>query len=194
MKQTIRSFIAVEMGLAVREAAARMVAQLQPARADVKWVETQNLHLTLAFLGDVLLRETHEICKVLTEAVQDLPPFDLEIRGAGAFPTLQRPRTIWLGAAAGREPMIALQERIETALHKKLGYRRESRRFQPHLTIGRVRSGGPAIAELARILTEHADYEFGLTAVDEVVLFSSELTPKGPIYEALGHAELREKP
>jgi len=190
MKQTVRSFIALEIGLAVREAATRLVNQLRPAGADVKWVDTQNMHMTLCFLGDVLLRETPDVCRVMGEAIQGLAPFDLEVRGAGAFPDLERPRTIWLGAGEGRESMVELQGRIETALHKKLGYRPEGRRFQPHLTLGRVRSGGPAIVELARVVAEHADYEFGLTAVDEVVLFSSQLTPKGPIYEAIGHADV----
>jgi len=193
MKQTVRTFIAVEIDRAVREAAAKLVARLRPPAADVNWVESQNMHLTLQFLGDVLLRETPDICKVMSKIAEGLAPFDLEIRGAGAFPNLDRPRTIWLGATAGRQAMIDLQEQIETALHRELGYRPEGRRFQPHLTIGRVRSGGPAMAELAQMLKEYADYEFGITAVDELVLFSSQLTPKGPIYEEIGHAELQGK-
>jgi 2'-5' RNA ligase len=85
--------------------------------------------------------------------------------------------------------MIALQERLEKPL-AKLGFRKEPRRFEPHLTIGRVRNGGPAMLALGELLRQQADFEAGRTRVAELVVFSSQLGPQGPTYEALSRAPL----
>ena len=103
----------------------------------MNWVEPHNLHLTLKFLGEVHEREIAEVCQAVAPGAAEVEPFDLEVRGAGAFPTAARPRTVWLGAGAGAERMVVLHDRVEAAL-AELGYREEHRRFQTHLTIGRV--------------------------------------------------------
>jgi 2'-5' RNA ligase len=189
MKQKIRTFVAVNIDSAVRERVARLVDRFRAAGADVKWVASPNLHITLKFLGDVDAKEIHRVCEAVQKAVADAPPFEFEIRGAGAFPKASRPRTVWLGVAQGREELIDLNKRIEPAL-EKLGFRREARRFQPHLTIGRVRRGGPAVAELGQLIGEQADVEVGATKVGEVIVYSSQLDRAGPTYEALARAPL----
>jgi 2'-5' RNA ligase len=85
--------------------------------------------------------------------------------------------------------MAAVSERVEAAL-EPLGFRRESRPFRTHLTIGRARRDGGRTAGLGPALAEMAGYEAGRMPVEEVVVFSSELTRSGPIYEALGRAPL----
>jgi 2'-5' RNA ligase len=185
----IRTFIAVETSQAVRDRAAELMDSLQVARADVKWVQRQNLHLTLKFLGDVAEPDLPGVCEVVRQAVSGLSPFELEIRSAGAFPHPGRPRTLWLGAGEGAEAAAALAAAIEKAL-RKLGFPKEARRFETHLTIGRVRGGGPALAELGRLLREHAAFDAGRFRVAEVVVFASHLGPKGPTYEPLGCAPL----
>ena len=115
--------------------------------------------------------------------------FELELRGAGAFPSAARPRTVWLGAGEGAQEMTALHGQVEAQL-AKLGFRKEHRRFQTHLTIGRVRGGGPGVAELAARLQQNADFAAGRMAVDKLTVFASTLTPAGPIYDVLGTARL----
>jgi 2'-5' RNA ligase len=78
---------------------------------------------------------------------------------------------------------------MENALGR-IGFRKEPRRFAAHLTIGRVRGEGPAVVELGRLLKNHADFNAGPFRVKQLVMFSSELTPNGPIYDALGRARL----
>ena len=85
--------------------------------------------------------------------------------------------------------MAALHDRVETEL-AKLGFRKEHRRFQTHLTIGRVRGGGPGIAELGARLQQHAEFAAGRMAVEKLTVFASTLTPAGPLYEVLGTARL----
>ncbi len=138
MAQTLRSFIAVELSPNVRARSAQLIKALGAAEAKISWVQPQNLHLTLVFLGDVQLEEVPQICRAMDRAVAELPPFDLEVRGAGAFPDAARPRTVWLGVGRGSEEMIALHAALEEAL-AEVGYRPEGRRYRPHLTLGRVR-------------------------------------------------------
>ena len=183
--------MAVEISEPVRRAAAKLIETLDTAAADVKWVDPQNLHLTVKFLGDVNLKETARICQAVQKAAAEAEPFELTFGGVGAFPNPKRPRTVWIGGRCedAADGMALLHKKIEQRL-AKLGFRKDSRRFQAHLTIGRVRRGGPGVADLARLMQENADLLFGKTAVKEAAVFSSELTREGPIYQPLGRATL----
>jgi RNA 2',3'-cyclic 3'-phosphodiesterase len=189
MKKTFRTFVAVEISAAIRARAAELIAGLQATAADVKWVEPHNLHLTLKFLGEVHQRDIVALCQAVSRGAAQVEPFALEVRGAGAFPTAARPRTVWLGAAEGAGQMVVLHDRVEDGL-AELGYRKEHRRFQTHLTIGRVRGGGPGIAELGKLLGQRTDVLIGRMNVEKATVFCSTLTPAGPIYEILGTARL----
>jgi 2'-5' RNA ligase len=189
MKQTIRTFVAVEINSAVRDRAAKLIEQLCSAAADVKWVDVHNLHLTLKFLGDVPSREINQVCEAVQQGAAEVAPFELEVRGAGAFANARRPRTLWLGSGSGEEEMVVLHKHIEGVL-AKLGFRKEHRRFHPHLTIGRVRRGGPGVAELGQLIEQHADFLAGRVKVSQVVVFSSQLGRSGPTYETLSRAKL----
>jgi RNA 2',3'-cyclic 3'-phosphodiesterase len=189
VKKTLRTFTAIEITKAIRARAEELINSLAGTSADVKWVEPHNLHLTLKFLGDVHEREIAAVCAAVVRGAAKVDPFDVEVRGAGAFPTPARPRTVWLGVAMGTEPIITLHDHVETDL-AKLGYREEHRRFQAHLTIGRVRGTGPGIAELGDHLRQHADFLAGQMTVSKVTVFASTLTPDGPVYDVIGNAPL----
>jgi 2'-5' RNA ligase len=181
---TLRTFVAVEISPEVRGRVADLIKQLKTSGADFKWVESQNLHFTLNFLGDVDERQIHEVCVAVTDAVATIEPFDITCQGAGAFPHGENPRVVWVGVEEGSEQMCALQAATEEAL-AALGFKREQRRFRPHLTIGRVRRGAGRLRELTEQLEKHADFAAGVTIVDEAVVFSSRLERAGPVYEPL---------
>jgi RNA 2',3'-cyclic 3'-phosphodiesterase len=187
MNPTLRTFIAVEIDEAVRRAAVGLVDQLRTAAADVTWVAPHNMHLTVKFLGDVATEKIPQVCDWVAKAVAGVESFDLQIRGAGAFPNLTRPRTIWLGSEAGHKELAAVAERIEAAL-EGLGFAPEGRAFRGHLTLGRVRRPTPALAGLTQLLQGNSAFEAGIAPIDHVVVFSSQLGPKGPTYEALARA------
>jgi len=189
MPQKIRAFVALAISADVRRAAAGVIDDLRGAGAAVKWVEPQNLHVTLKFLGDVDDGEIHHVCHAVEQAAAQAAPFGFEVRGAGAFPDTRRPRTVWLGIGQGGPEIVALNARIEPAL-TKLGFPKEARRFQPHLTIGRIRRGGPGVAELGTRIAARGDLPLGRTHVAEVIVFSSRLGRSGPTYEALARAPL----
>lgn len=189
MKQRVRTFVAVEISEGIRSAAAKMIRQLAKCDANVRWVDPEKMHLTLKFLGEVDALEIPDVCRAVEEAVAGVSGFSFDVSGVGAFPKVERPRTIWLGVTSGVEELGQLHKAIENSLHK-LGYPPENRRFSPHLTLGRVKHAGPELAELSEVIVSLADQSAGTVAVDEVTVFSSELTREGPVYQPLSHAPL----
>lgn len=188
---TLRTFVAVEIDEAIRRRAAEVIGELSGTSAKVKWVEPEQMHFTLKFLGEVDIRDTAAICKAVAKAAERLAPFEIKCQGVGAFPKNDRPRTVWLGVSQGEEEMVTLHDGIDDRL-AKLGHRQEHRRFRPHLTIGRVRQSTPdQIGELAAGLEQFHDFDAGEMLVREVVVFSSTLAPTGPTYTPLGTARLK---
>jgi len=187
---SIRTFIAIELSSSVRSRAAELIKRLQAADVKATWVKPHQMHLTLKFLGDVPDPEIPEVCQLVAQAVGELPAFEMVFRGCGAFPSLENPRSVWIGVEEGAEEVAIVHEAIELAL-KKLRFPRETRRFQPHLTLGRIRESGSSITELSRIIAENADFDADLSVVDEVVTFASFLDKSGPTHDAMGRAELK---
>ena len=190
MRDSLRTFVAVDLPGEVKLLASQLIDRLRPTAANVKWVTPDQMHWTLKFLGEIDLVDVNGICASVAEAVAPLEPFDIEVWGAGAFPDLVNPRTIWLGARSGTEEFVALHAAVERGL-AGLGFRAEQRRFRPHITLGRVRRSHSGMDELGELIQENAEFDGGPSPVFEVTIFSSELGPKGPRYEPLGHAELK---
>lgn len=184
----IRTFIAVTVSPAIRQAALKLASTLHPVAGDVKWVAPENMHWTLQFLGEVEQLEVHTVCSAVSQAAREIESFQLEARGAGAFPAPDRPRTLWVGAGVGAQAMVALHDAIQHRL-SRLGYRSEHRRFVPHLTLGRVGRDTPS-RPLVRELAALAEHEVGSMVVDEVTVFASKLTQDGPVYDVLARAPL----
>lgn len=185
----IRTFVAIEASTDQRDRAGRLIQRLKQSDAPVKWIAAENLHWTLKFIGNVDETDVHNVCRAVNSVVETIPSFELDCVGVGAFPETLRPRTIWAGAGLGSEPATQLQTAVEKSL-KSLGYPEEVRRFHPHLTLGRVRGGGPATQQLGKLITQHHDFELGKVVVDEVVVFSSQLKKNGPRYTALARTNL----
>jgi RNA 2',3'-cyclic 3'-phosphodiesterase len=184
-----RTFIAVEAIDEAHVAALAVIDRLRSAAEGVKWVAPDNLHWTIQFLGDLDDREMAEVCLRTVRVAARHEAFELEARGVGAFPSVQRPRTLWLGAGQGADRLCDLQSDIEQSL-EDLGFRGENRAYVPHLTIGRTGrgpAGGPLLAER---LAKLADFDGGVMSVDEVIVFASELGREGPEYSVLARAPL----
>lgn len=191
--QSIRTFIAFEVGNDVKARAADLIKRLKKSEAEVKWVEPQHLHITLKFLGDIPNVEVPDICNVVSQVAAEFKPIELEFTGAGAFPDASKPKTLWIGVAPGEgfDQLAALNERLEARLHDDLGFARERRRFQPHLTIGRVNGTGEAQQRLGELVAAHAEFDAAITEVDELLVFASYLERNGPLYNVMGRAEMR---
>jgi 2'-5' RNA ligase len=188
MPLRMRTFVAVEVEPFTRDRLVGLQAQLGELADAVKWVEPPNLHLTLAFLGEVDAREIPKVCKAVSGAVTGFEPFTFTVAGLGAFPTPRRPKVLVANVAEGAEQMTALHGAVEAALVETGCYRREERAFTPHVTVGRVRGG---VGEgLAPVVQKFAGFSGGQTTVREVRVLSSELKSSGPVYALLGRARL----
>jgi 2'-5' RNA ligase len=183
MKNQVRAFIAVPLPSAVRATVAQFIRSLQTKIDGTKWVETENLHITLKFLGDVPFNDLPVLIKAMRRAAVLIEPFDIEISGSGAFPNVEHPKIIWVGCRQGTEELTTLATALEEEVHK-IGFAQENRRFSPHLTIGRVK------ASSVPLMLSGLPASFGYCSADEIVLFSSELTKRGPIYEELATVPL----
>ena len=185
----IRTFIAVDVSAGVRTRTAELIRRLQACGVKANWTKNSNLHLTLKFLGEIPDRRVPDVCRAITQSCADFAPMRLNFRGAGAFPRHERPRTVWIGVEPETDQLAALQEAIESHLYE-LGFPRERRRFKPHLTIGRVRSGGPEQQELGRLIQENCDFTAGSCQIEQVLAYGSFLDKSGPTYQVLGRAPL----
>src|SRR5262245_6993841 len=125
----IRTFIAVEISPSVIARTGDLIDKLRVAPAEINWVRPQQMHLTLKFLGDIPDTETPDICRVVERVAASFEPFEITCRGAGAFPNVRDPRTLWIGIEDGAEELQRLQAQIDAALKSELGYAKEQRGF-----------------------------------------------------------------
>jgi RNA 2',3'-cyclic 3'-phosphodiesterase len=179
--ERIRSFIAIDLAEPVRAAIATLQRELAGTNADVRWVRTESMHVTLRFLGAVEAERLNRVHAAVAAALQAQPPLDVRAHGVGAFPSLRRPRVLWAGLqSAGLVELAACVDATTTAL----GFAPELRAFTPHITLGRVnsqRGWGP----LETQLTSHLDDDFGASTIEAVTIYRSTLRPTGAIYTPL---------
>jgi len=178
----IRSFIAFDMDEEqLRANLSRAQMMLLETGADLKIVEPENIHITLKFLGDISIDAVDMIHEEMKQVA--FTPFDVKIKGLGAFPNLRRIMVVWAGIEEGLMQLKNVSGQLESNL-RRWGFKSEARGFSPHLTIARVRSGRN-INDLARIIQQFENHEFGTMRARCLRLKRSVLTPKGPVYSVL---------
>ncbi len=170
----MRLFIAIEIP-------AEIIERLQPLKREMKglkWVRNEQIHLTLAFLGEISI----EKCGMLVEEIKrvEFKSFGLKIQGCGFFPNMKRASVLWMGM----EPSSALSRlkgEIDNAL-SAVGLPLEKREFKAHATIARIRDANPAdLAEIARNF-ESLSASFDVSSFK---MFSSELKPDGAVHSVV---------
>ena len=164
-----RLFIAIDPPADIREQLTTLCCGLPDAR----WVQPEQLHLTLCFIGEVDGTTFLDIREALAEIV--FPPFTLHLRGVGFFPPRGQPRVVWAGVAPC-EPLMVLQRKIATRLFQ-LGVELENRKFSPHITLARLQQT-PA-SKVGKYLAINGLFASNPFAVDRFVLYSSVLGKKG---------------
>jgi 2'-5' RNA ligase len=184
----LRSFLAIELPATILHRIGEVQRDLKSSKADVRWVSPEHIHLTLKFFGNIEESRIDPIVKAIEEPIRGTSPISITIRGIGAFPGLKNPRVIWMGLSDERKELIPFQNRLEKEL-EKIGFQSEDRPFHPHLTLGRMRSNRGK-DELVRGMDRYREETFGNFQVERVVLFKSDLTPKGAIYTALREVRL----
>lgn len=186
----IRAFIAIKITAEIKEKLRGIQEKLKPAEAHVSWVNPENIHLTLQFLGNIEEKRVPRIVSQLQESVKTVSPFQLQIGYAGAFPNLRYPRVIWVGITDDEDGSLkTLQEDISSRL-AKMGFTQEGGRFKPHLTLGRVRSQKNR-SNLLRAIEAIINIWVGEVRVNAIYLIQSELKPTGAEYTDIAEIPIR---
>ncbi len=185
----IRTFVAVDVSPSIRNAAGRLIHRLSAESVDFNWVEKENLHITLNFLGDVEETEVPAVCRLVEETVSDFGSFEVSIKGLGCFPKPEKPRVMWMGVDEGAAELTELHVRLADAL-ETLRFPRDRNDFRPHLTLGRLRRGGRWNPTLTAAVEGGADHMGGTVIVNQVVVYSTFLDRQGPSYTAMSRVDL----
>ena len=180
---SIRSFVAIELSPDIRAQIEKIQNELKGSAADVRWVRSGGIHLTLKFLGGIQEEKIPEIASVLTQCAAKTDSFNLTIRSLGAFPNATNPKVIWIGVEDESGRLLKAQQSIEKNL-AAIGFKEEKRAFTPHLTLGRLKSPRGKRA-VCRQLESSGECSCGTLAVTEICLFKSDLKPSGAVYTKL---------
>lgn len=164
-----------------RSMLANVLHELSLCGRSIKPSLPENLHITLKFLGETSNDQVPLIERELARLASQRPTFTVSLRGLGVFPDLKRPAVCWAGLkdAPG---LMTLAEDIEAAI-SPLGFARERRPFQPHLTLARVQAA--PTARFFEIMTQHATTDFGTDLISELLLMRSSWPAPG-LYRAIG--------
>lgn len=178
-KEMVRTFVCIEMPGDVRDRMEQLQVKLKQAGVEVSWVKPSNIHLTLKFLGDVPRPKIQGVCSAVERAARAFEPFEIEVSGTGCFPSMNSPRVLWVGLSQVPNELKQLQAVLEDGLAGE-GFARDTRRFAPHLTIGRLRSQRHVTALVDRLRA--AGFEAVRFQATQIIVMRSDRKPTGAVY------------
>ena len=188
----MRLFIAIDVSIKVVENLVLLQEDLQPLIKQLggrpRWVEAENVHLTLKFIGDIDSALMFTIRDELRELGKNHSPFSFFSQGTGCFPNEEKPRIVYAGIKDGLAQINLLREEIENRLEEK-GVQKDNRPFKPHVTVGRIKTSRKEIS-LAEVIAPYTETEYGESKITEVLLFESRLDPSGPTYRIIERVPL----
>ena len=182
----LRAFLAIDVDEDLKAKMYKIIKEFKQIDANIKYVDLENLHLTLKFFGDIDVEGIDLLSSKIESVVSGFDKFPIKIKGCGAFPNTNRIKVIWLGIDDD-----AIVKRLHDELDKefvKLGFDKD-KRFSSHLTIGRMKTA-KGKDKVKSTIEEFSEVEIGEMTVDKIILKKSTLTPQGPIYEDLEIFEL----
>ena len=172
----MRLFVAVDISEDVKKKIIDVQKQLEDRENRIKFVESENLHFTLKFLGEVKEKDVDFVCKQAGSVCAEFKPFKIQVSGVGYFGSSSYIRVIWAGVIS--EQLVKLAGKLN---EKLASIRDEDFEYKPHLTIGRASFIGNKEKLLEKI-DKLKDVNFGEVDVKEVILKESKLSSKGPAY------------
>lgn len=178
--EKIRLFVAVSLPEAVLEALDVVLAPLRTQLRNARWVEPQNQHLTLKFLGWAPSDRLEEIARVCTMVASGHEPAKLMLTELGAFPSKRRVRVLWMGIEDERGSLARIAVDLDRGF-EALGFPTEGRDYTPHLTVARFKLPVPLKSGFPELAAPSHDP----LVVDSIDLYRSHLSPKGARYEVV---------
>ena len=188
-RTTWRVFCAFELPELLRGRIKQHIQQVREAVPDVaaSWSRPENIHLTMKFFGNVDQGKTPLVSEALARVAKGSSPFEIVVGGTGVFPRPSRPQVLWIGIDDQTGALAKLQQRVEDECARE-GFAKEDRVFRPHLTIARIRKP----QNTNRLAEAHLQREFPAVelVLNELMLFRSELSPKGSKYTPISRHRL----
>ena len=175
----IRTFICIEVPETIKNRIERLQHELRKTQAQVSWTRAANIHLTIKFLGDIEAGQVNAVRVAVERATTGINGFEIEVNGAGCFPSIKNPRVLWVGLDQIPDELRKLQRNVEDELARE-GFEREPKKFSPHLTIARIRSPHSAQSLAEKLIA--TGFEPETFRASEVIVMRSDLKPSGPIY------------
>jgi 2'-5' RNA ligase len=176
----MRIFLAIDIPQNLKKEIKKFISECYKIEnRNIKYVEEENLHITLKFFGEVKKEKVKEIQNSFFRVKQ--PNFRLKLSKIGCFPDFNRAKVLWIGIEDSKE-LSNLFNLIEKQ-SINLGFKPEERDFKPHLTIARFKT--QPNSNLINFLTDNIKKEFGEFCADRFILYESKLTPNGPIYSKI---------
>jgi 2'-5' RNA ligase len=185
---SIRIFLAITLPDEIKSALADASRKLQTSSADVKWVKSENFHITIKFLGDVKPDMLNTITECIRAVLCEVKSFNVRISGVGAFMKSGAPNIIWAGIQQDSGRLGTISGKIDDSL-STLGFEKENRSFSAHITLGRARSARGA-EKLRDLLISMKDINIGFMKVNSISIMKSDLKPDGPVYSILNTIEI----
>lgn len=180
-----RTFVAIELDEAAREALARQQSALAAVLQGARWVDPRGIHLTLAFLGPLEDEELRQTISAAKAAARDARPFELRIGNVGFFGSPRAPRVVWAGVEDQTGRLAALHERLNTLL-ASYGFPVDSRPFAPHLTLARLNDRlSPDVLTRFQAMAREAPQALATMYVNALSVMKSELSREGARYTCL---------
>ncbi|MDO4550390.1 MAG: RNA 2',3'-cyclic phosphodiesterase [Planctomycetia bacterium] len=192
MDAKIRTFIALDITPKSRPLAYALGQKLATSGALIKWEPEEKFHITLKFLGEIPNSEIYDICCLTQQTVADFSPFIFRLCGVSAFPSIQKPRSVWLGVKEGKEEITALARAVDAAMQTR-GFPRELKPYTPHLTLGRLQRFTSAVNQLSQMISQYDTYDAGKTFAQHITIYASHLARTGSRYTVLATAPLTKK-
>ncbi|MDI6793364.1 MAG: RNA 2',3'-cyclic phosphodiesterase [bacterium] len=188
MSENIRCFIAIPLTQEIKEELVNIQEKLKKSDAGVKWVSPDSIHLTLKFLGDIPRIRLSSVSKMIKEVAHKKTWFEMSLSSLGAFPSIGKPRIVWIGIEDGQEELKELAEKLDLKL-RSIGLPGEEREFVPHLTLGRVKKldNRDKLVEIIHSIKAVFTEKMQVTKIN---LMKSQLTSTGPIYSVISTAHL----
>jgi 2'-5' RNA ligase len=183
----MRSFIAIELPEAVKTILVKIQENFKKCGNDMKWINPGGIHLTLKFLGNIQEDAVEEIVRLMKKVCGGHNKFTLTLKGAGMFPNPRSPRVLWVGIREAGA-LAKLKQEIDDNMTSR-GFKREDRRYTPHLTLGRFRSF-KGIECFHDIMKQHEGKDFGAFQVHSLSLMRSDLHPGGARYSRIACVSL----
>jgi 2'-5' RNA ligase len=180
----IRSFLAFELPGDIKSLVDRVSKDMRRSSLNVRWVNTDNIHLTVVFMGNIREQDIPAICQAVEKVCVRYGSFHIALTGLGAFPNAVRPRVIWLGLQGNIEKMSFFKKALQKHL-QSFGVKEEKRAFRPHLTLGRFKSPGHIDSQLDNFIRAYKDLSSPECTLSDLILFKSDLKPGGAIYTKL---------